>query len=382
MEKQVLRANERPALGFGCTQLTSLPDRRSAVRLLEHAFSEGVTHFDVARAYGFGRAEGILAEFLKGKRDRVTVATKFGLHPPQGLAGNRFVIDGLKRVLRPFPKLLGRAKNRGASMGKSGRFGPEAATASLEKSLRELGTDYIDIFLLHEADVADALHPALIETLEGHIAAGKIRDLGIASRFGRIADGAPVLPALYRVVQFDDNAVERNLSRLVAGGDSQQRGKGRKAGHSEALNSEVCFGNERLLIRHSVFTPLARLTDSVSERPEVSKRFSEAMELDLTDSRVLGSLLLDYALAGGPGFVLFSSTQPSRITENVRSAATVSYAQRQRELFAEFADDLLAPASAMAPSAIEKTNDRALSAQGSRSSSSTEKQPLKIESAS
>ena len=69
-------------LGFGCVKLTTHADRRDAVRALETAFAEGITHFDVARAYGFGRAEGILGEFLLGKRDQVTVATKFGIQPP------------------------------------------------------------------------------------------------------------------------------------------------------------------------------------------------------------------------------------------------------------------------------------------------------------
>jgi aryl-alcohol dehydrogenase-like predicted oxidoreductase len=51
--------------------------------MLERAFALGITHFDVARAYGFGRAEGILGKFLRGRRDQVTVATKLGLQPPR-----------------------------------------------------------------------------------------------------------------------------------------------------------------------------------------------------------------------------------------------------------------------------------------------------------
>src|ERR1700731_1152628 len=107
------------ALGYGCTHLTTFRSRKEAWRLLEVALAEGVTHFDVARGYGFGRAEGILAEFLQGKRDRVTVATKFGIQPPTGWQGNRFVIDTAKRLLRPFPGLLQGAKNHGSSITRS-----------------------------------------------------------------------------------------------------------------------------------------------------------------------------------------------------------------------------------------------------------------------
>jgi aryl-alcohol dehydrogenase-like predicted oxidoreductase len=53
---------------------------------LEEAFAQGITRFDVARAYGLGRAEGILGEFLGSKRQQVTLATKFGIKPPSGLA--------------------------------------------------------------------------------------------------------------------------------------------------------------------------------------------------------------------------------------------------------------------------------------------------------
>src|SRR2546423_15085185 len=116
MRRQILEPNlmEVSRLGFGCVKLTTHRDRRDAVRILEQAFGLGITHFDVARAYGFGRAEYILGEFLRGKRDRVTVATKFGLAPPSGLRGNRWVIDLAKRLLGPFPQLLQRAQELGS----------------------------------------------------------------------------------------------------------------------------------------------------------------------------------------------------------------------------------------------------------------------------
>jgi aryl-alcohol dehydrogenase-like predicted oxidoreductase len=55
--------------------------------------------------------------------------------------------------------------NHGAAMVKAGIFTPEAAIRSLETSLRELGTDYVDIFLLHEGTLADASSAPLVETL-------------------------------------------------------------------------------------------------------------------------------------------------------------------------------------------------------------------------
>ena len=310
-----------PSLGYGCTQLTTFKHRREAVRLLEHAFAEGITHYDVARGYGFGRAEGILGEFLKGKRQRLTLATKFGLQPPVGLAGNRFVIDGIKRILRPFPGLLRRAKSQGSAMVKSGMFDPAIAVASLEKSLRELGTDYIDFFLLHEAQLSDAANEGLIEILQAQVAGGKIRSFGIASAFEKLQRDASLLPPPYRIIQFDDDAVTRNVSKLA---------------HTEG----------RTLITHSIFKPLALLRAAVRERPDVVQKFSSRMQLDVADERVLGSLLLHHALGGCARFVLFSTTNPARVTENLRDAASSPYDEKQLAIFTSLVEELLGQRSA------------------------------------
>jgi hypothetical protein len=69
---------------------------------------------------------------LRGRRDRVTVATKFGFQMPSGLAGNPRLISVAKRLLGPFPALLRRAKSRGSGMVKAGAFSPEAAGATYQ----------------------------------------------------------------------------------------------------------------------------------------------------------------------------------------------------------------------------------------------------------
>src|SRR5450432_1763191 len=202
-------------LGFGCVQLTAHKDRGDAIRILEHAFASGITHFDVSRIYGFGRAEGILGEFLRGKRHQVTVATKFGIQPPTGLAGNRRVIDFAKKVRGPFPNLLRRARQRGSTLVQSGVFTPQNAVHSLESSLRELGTEAVDIFLLHEATLADASNPALLEALQRQVDRGTVRSHGVASSFRHLQIGAIPVPSVYKILQFEHNAENRNLGKLV-----------------------------------------------------------------------------------------------------------------------------------------------------------------------
>jgi D-threo-aldose 1-dehydrogenase len=323
MRRQILGHTglETSRLGFGCVQLTTHRDRREAVAILEHAFAEGITHFDVARAYGFGGAESILGEFLGGKRGQVTIATKFGLQPPSGLMGNRRIIDAARKALRPFPALLRRAKACGATLGKAGVFSPDAAVQSLETSLRELKTDYVDVLLLHEATWTEAASQPLIEALERQVSAGKVRHLGIASDFEKIGKDADQVPVLYPVLQFNDNLATQNLAHLI---HDDQRG----------------------LITHSIFKPARTLLSAIALRPDIAKELSLPMNVDLTDPRVVASLMLHYALrSNSHGIVLFSSTDPRHISANVRELEAPDFDEAQWARFLKFAQETLSLAA-------------------------------------
>jgi D-threo-aldose 1-dehydrogenase len=305
-------------LGFGCVQLTAHSTEEEAVAILEHASSLGITHFDVARAYGFGRAERILGKFLRGRRQHVTVATKVGLQPPTGLVGDARVISAAKRLLRPFPALLQRARRRGSTLGKSGVFAPEAVVQSVETSLRELGTDYIDLLLLHEAMLTDAASEPLIEVLKKLVAKGAVRHLGMASAFARLQGNVAQMAPVYEVVQFDDNARTRNLQKLA-----------------ERV--------ERLCITHSVFAPVRLLREAVSANPEIAREGSRQANADLNDPEVIAGLFLSCALrSNADGVVLFSSRNPSHIEANVREAKVSRFSDDQLKEFSAFVDKVFA----------------------------------------
>ena len=114
---------------FGCVRSTVPASRAEAVRTLEVALEQGITHFDVARLYGFGQAEGILGEFLRGKRDRVTVTTKFGLRPPQALSRHRRLIGLARQVLRQLPMAERLVKRGLAATPVHGTFTAQEASA-------------------------------------------------------------------------------------------------------------------------------------------------------------------------------------------------------------------------------------------------------------
>ena len=74
-------------LGFGCASVIGRVSRRESERAIAAALDHGITHFDVAPAYGYGEAETVLGAALKGRRDRVVIASKFGLAAPRASGG-------------------------------------------------------------------------------------------------------------------------------------------------------------------------------------------------------------------------------------------------------------------------------------------------------
>lgn len=266
-------------LGFGTAGLMARLGRRESVRLLEVAHDSGITHFDTARAYGYGEAEGALGEFLGGRRDAVSVTTKLGIVPPRrsrGLQGAKAAARLAARALPPIRPLL---RGRAASMVEVGSFTPEAARASLETSLRELGIDGVDILLLHECRPAD-LTDALLDFLEGAVRDGKVRHFGIATDRDSTATILSQRPEFARVVQTRQTVTDTPLVPPPGIG----------------------------LITHSAVAPLlASLSDRARDEG--------------WDRETLGRLLLASALRANPaGVVLFSSTDEARIRSNAALA--------------------------------------------------------------
>jgi len=130
-------------LGYGCYALGGAYgkklSRAEAVQLIRLAYDLGIRYFDTAPLY---HTEEILGEALARHRDQVTIATKVGAYP------------GAERLSR------------------------EHITASCHASLRRLGTDCLDLYLVHYDDDATAVDEVL-ETLEKLQDQGKIRAYGL-----------------------------------------------------------------------------------------------------------------------------------------------------------------------------------------------------------
>lgn len=168
-------------LGFGCGSVMGRVGRNESLRAIGATLDAGITHFDVARLYGYGEAEALLGRALRGRRDRVVIASKFGLQAPRAASALRRLKPLAQRAVGMVPGLRPLLRSAiGTATHTADRFSVAAARASLGASLAALGTDYLDILLLHDCR-PDDLTPELVAFLEAQVASGKIRAFGAAT---------------------------------------------------------------------------------------------------------------------------------------------------------------------------------------------------------
>ena len=131
-------------------------EEAEGIALLQQAFDLGVTLFDTADTYGNGKGEEMLATAFPDNRDEIIIATKFGY--------DFYTNDGKRDGHKELPQ----------------DFSPAFVRSALEQSLRRLGTDYIDLYQLHNPRLWALRSDELFETLEDMQQEGKIRHYGAA----------------------------------------------------------------------------------------------------------------------------------------------------------------------------------------------------------
>jgi len=281
-------------IGFGCVGLTSLSSRRESLAILEHAYSQGITHFDVARLYGMGLTESIVGEFAKNKRHEISITTKFGLNPPSIIVNHRnlqnFVKKSIKRM--PFVKKLVAKKIHSKF---EPVFSVENARTSLDKRLTELNTDYIDYYLMHEATLEAANSDDMICFLDNKIKEGKILKFGIGTAFSHIHNDCNLFNCNYYVFQFENNIFNENLLKIK--------------------NSD-----SKLLVTYSVFKDFNTINQWL-DKAEVQniRKYSNEIGIDIKDNNVIAGMFLYHSALSNPnGITLFSSTRGINISNNMK----------------------------------------------------------------
>lgn len=176
-------------LGFGCSGVMGRVGRRASLAALGAAYDAGIGFYDTARSYGYGESEALLGEFLRGRRERVLVSTKFGILPAAASPMKRALKPLARAVLRVVPGVRNGMRGQLAAMSSGGHFSVAALQRSLEASLRALRTDYVDFLFLHEPAASVVQQDELFAALRELVVVGKVRCFGIAGG-PEVADAA------------------------------------------------------------------------------------------------------------------------------------------------------------------------------------------------
>lgn len=139
---------EVSVVGLGCNNFGRALDKAGSAAVVAAALEVGISHFDTASNYGEGQSEAFLGAALGGRRDDVVVATKVGV---------------------PIPGWEG-----------SGGAAPDYVRQVLERSLSELGTDYVDIYMVHFPDPKIPIEDTLA-VMNVMVDEGKVRQIGCSN---------------------------------------------------------------------------------------------------------------------------------------------------------------------------------------------------------
>jgi len=140
-------------IGLGCMGMSEFyggtNDEADHIRTLHAAVDLGINHFDTADMYGAGHNEELISKAFSDRRDKVTVATKFGV----------------------------RRGAKGEWLGISGR--PEYVKEACEKSLKRLGLETIDLYYQHRPDPNVPVEES-VGAMKKLVEEGKVRFIGVS----------------------------------------------------------------------------------------------------------------------------------------------------------------------------------------------------------
>ena len=146
METRSIGSLQVSLVGLGCNNFGKRLDAAGTLAVVDAALEAGINFFDTADIYGATLSEQFLGKALAGRRQRVVLATKFGMR-----------VDDRRQGARP-----------------------EYVRQAAEDSLRRLDTDHIDLYQLHQPDAATPIADTLA-ALDELVKSGKVREIGCSN---------------------------------------------------------------------------------------------------------------------------------------------------------------------------------------------------------
>jgi aryl-alcohol dehydrogenase-like predicted oxidoreductase len=276
---------EVSVVGLGCNNFGSRVQEQGTREVVDAALDAGVTLFDTADVYGNrGGSEELLGKALKGRRDGVVLATKFGHAMSDDAPPNR----GSREYIR----------------------------SAVQASLKRLRTDWIDLYQYHRPDGITPIAETL-GALDELVREGTVRHVGSSNFDGR------------RVVEAEELARDRGWARFVSAQNEYSL-------LERSAEDELLPTCERLGIGVLPYFPLAsglltgkyrrgspapagsrlvtrpeRLTPETYDRVEALERFAEERGVTLLDVAI-GGLAAQPAIAS----VIAGATKPEQVRAN------------------------------------------------------------------
>jgi aryl-alcohol dehydrogenase-like predicted oxidoreductase len=172
------------AIGFGCWEIGGgygSIEETDFIKAINRALEIGINSFDTAEAYGFGASEKSLAKALGSRRKEAVITTKFGVGYPDT---PNYRDSTRKRVME-----------------------------SIEKSLKALNTDYVDVYLIHWPD-RNVPFEEPMRALDDLVKQGKVRAVGL-SNFKLNEIEACMKTHRVDVVQYCWNMFDRRMQKEI-----------------------------------------------------------------------------------------------------------------------------------------------------------------------
>ena len=175
---------EVSAVGYGCWEIGGgygAIEEADFVRAIGRALDVGINCFDTAEGYGMGASEIALGQALGSRRDEAIIVTKFGMN------------------YKEMPNLRDSSRER--------------VIASIDKSLKNLGTDYVDVYLVHWPDRLTPFEETM-QALDDLVREGKVRFVGL-SNFKPEEIEACMKVRRVDVVQYGWNMFDRRMQQAI-----------------------------------------------------------------------------------------------------------------------------------------------------------------------